>query len=534
MPPLRRPAVLLAVAAGVVGLGACDRPATPPAAPLGPRADFVVAAGDSSYWVTQGPAGVRVRASPLFLARWGGRLAEVYVVDDEHAFDDGAWFAAQRVYRRDLLTGDSTLIFADPAVPRRAARHAAAHPDARLLDPGEQADPPDAPDADGPEDGRPEDAPAAPNAEATVALAAAHGPYLTFDQRTTVDGGGSQGAAGPVGAVGGAAFDAADVGSWDVARRRVVDLRTGRAASLGALFGDGAARLVTDAGRRALRAAVDSLRPGARRALRDARAAARAALARGAAPVTAPDADPEENDDPRAAIDAARRAAAALGTLRLDPDNFGLAVRAGAPAVAFVALGRDRDGTAVTLPLPPIVVPGPAPVWWRAEVAPTLFVGPGADAVPNDGASASGLPHDVPSGDAAVGGRSDAPRPEGGTLHARTARWRAAGGTYEVRARVAAGTAALELVPTGAPAAGAPAAGAASVARRVWPLGRVPAPLAQLFPVDDPATHRALRRAFDESAFYDDATTSVAWRPSPPAAHTAGRARWARFARPAR
>jgi hypothetical protein len=31
----------------------------------------------------------------------------------------------------------------------------------------------------------------------------------------------------------------------------------------------------------------------------------------------------------------------------------------------------------------------------------------------------------------------------------------------------------------------------------------------------DPTARRALRRAFDESAFYDAATTSVAWRHRP-------------------
>jgi hypothetical protein len=56
----------------------------------------------------------------------------------------------------------------------------------------------------------------------------------------------------------------------------------------------------------------------------------------------------------------------------------------------------------------------------------------------------------------------------------------------------------------------------------------VPAGAAQLFPVDDRATRRALRRAVDESAFYDDAITSVAWRRgrgTAPRSRAVGRAR---------
>jgi hypothetical protein len=404
-----------------------------------PAAEFLLAAGDSTYWVASGPGGVRVRASPLFLARWGGRMAEVYVADDERAFDDGAWFAAQRVYRRDLLTGDSALVFADPTVPRLAARHAARHPDAHLLNPDERADA--------------EDDEGAPGASTTVALAGAHGPYLSLEQQTEVSADATE-----------AGDDRAAAEHPDVHRRRVVDLRTGREAGLVDLFGPATAALVAAAGRRALDSAVAALRPAARRALR-------------AAPA---------DDAPADGADAARRALAALGTLRLDSRNFGLAARAGRPAVGFVALGRDDDGAAVTLSLPPIPVPGPAPDWWRRDVEPTLFVGPGAEA------------RDAPAG---------------------SARWRAAGGAYEVRARVAAGGASLELVPAGAPASGdGRAAAGTRAARRAVPLARVPAPLQQLIPLDagavDPATRRALRRAFDESAFYDAAITSVAWTPA--------------------
>ena len=59
------------------------------------------------------------------------------VVDDGVRFD-GAEFSTVRVYRRDLLTGDSAVVLADAEVPRLAARYAAAHPDERPLDDDEE------------------------------------------------------------------------------------------------------------------------------------------------------------------------------------------------------------------------------------------------------------------------------------------------------------------------------------------------------------------------------------------------------------
>src|SRR3712207_8117652 len=93
-------AVILSVAC------ACG-PAAPP-----PTAEFLVAAGDSTYWVRTDTTGVRVRGSPILLARYGGQFYEVYVTDDDRSFAD-ATFVGQRVYRRDLVTGDSALVLED-------------------------------------------------------------------------------------------------------------------------------------------------------------------------------------------------------------------------------------------------------------------------------------------------------------------------------------------------------------------------------------------------------------------------------------
>lgn len=70
-----------------------------------PKGEFLLAAGDSTYWVrNQGP-GIKMRGSPLVLARLDGRFSELYVVDDDRSFED-ALFVGQRLFQRDLITGD--------------------------------------------------------------------------------------------------------------------------------------------------------------------------------------------------------------------------------------------------------------------------------------------------------------------------------------------------------------------------------------------------------------------------------------------
>ncbi|MDF1505474.1 hypothetical protein, partial [Roseisolibacter sp. H3M3-2] len=170
--------------------------------------EFLLAAGDSTYWVSAGPGGARVRGAPLLLARWDGRLYEVYAADDDRSYYD-AVFTSQRVFRRDLLGGDSLAVYDDPRVRTLADRYAVANPYERPL----------APDEDAAED---------PGTVATseVSLLDVHGPYLTVEFRADVE------------SRGGAADLAARLG------RPVLDLRGVAGATLGALLGAGeAARL---------------------------------------------------------------------------------------------------------------------------------------------------------------------------------------------------------------------------------------------------------------------------------------------------
>lgn len=440
-------ALLVAVAAACGGERGA--PADPAAAarragstgpvPSLPTAEFLLAAGDSTYWVTSDARGVRVRAAPLFLARFDGTFHEVWAADQDRSFAS-AVFTAQRLYRRDLAEADSVPLWEDPRPDRLAAAWARAHPDELPLE------------ADEPADEEPELL-----ASAEVALLDVHGPYASVERH----------------------YDQERAGRppRHELRRSVLDLRTGRDVPLAALFGAEGAASLARAGRAQL---AEARRALVAEADRRARAADQAIEGEGSG---------ADGDDARtgALADALGSARTAARTLRLDPASFTLATVDGAPAVRFVARGTDARGLDAIWTLPPLVVPGAAPAWWRRDVAPTLPAW---------------------SRDSAV------------------AQWRAPadlrGASYRLRARVAGGRATLALAPDLAPAALARAggagagttAGAAAVAGRL--LGAFPAPVHAVHPLDrpplDPATRRALRRAFDASAFFDAATTSVAWR----------------------
>jgi hypothetical protein len=215
----RRAASLLASLALLAG---CRERGASPKAAAAPSAEFLLSAGDSTYWVTSDAAGVRVRSSPMFLARYGGHLYEIYAADDDRSYYD-AVFTSQRIYRRDLEHGDSVPVFDDETVPTLARGYATAHPHERPL----------APDDEGADEPR-------TVATTDVSLVDVHGPYLTFETRDDIDVDGGV--------------------ERHAMHRGVVDLRTARSASLVELFGDAAATTLAADGRRALARALDSVR----------------------------------------------------------------------------------------------------------------------------------------------------------------------------------------------------------------------------------------------------------------------------------
>ena len=150
--------------------------------------------------------------------------------------------------------------------------------------------------------------------------------------------------------------------------------------------------------------------------------------------------------DPRA-VDARRL----LGEFTFDERSFSLVAVGGRPAVAFLAPGVGNDAGGLFLPLEPVVV-SPEPAWWP-EVAATL----------------------------------PAPGPEPASD-----RWR--GRHYSLVARyMGDSTALLVLVDD---------------ARREWSVGTLQPPVERVLWLDAPPvgarTRRALSRAFDESALYDE------------------------------
>ena len=198
-------------------LAACRN--APAAAP--PRADFVLSAGDSAFWVTSSADAVRVRSAPLELAHVDGRFYELYVADDDRSYEN-AGLVGQRVYRRDLVTGDSLLIYEDTVVPGLAGLYARLHPGDRRLHPNDE----------------PSDDPLW-TATATLDLGEVHGAYVSFSMHTDVE--------------------RDDAPLWHTSRRGVLDLRHGGTVTLATIAGPAA----MDVGRRRdaeMRAVFDSVR----------------------------------------------------------------------------------------------------------------------------------------------------------------------------------------------------------------------------------------------------------------------------------
>jgi hypothetical protein len=186
-------------AAVLLLLPACAK--QPASAPLPPVAEFLLSAGDSTYWVRSGPEGVRVRSAPILLTRADGRFYEIFVTDDARDYDDAS-FATARAYRRDIAGRDSLLIFADSSVDRETRAWIRAHPRALPLEPDDVHD----------------DTPPPTLVTDDIEVVDVHGPWLTYSFALDVD---VAGRPTPV----------------HRRRRGVIDIRNGTPASLTILFG---------------------------------------------------------------------------------------------------------------------------------------------------------------------------------------------------------------------------------------------------------------------------------------------------------
>mgnify|MGYP002780295789 FL=1 len=102
-----------------------------------PDAEFLIAAGDSTYWVRADSSGLRVRSAPLLLAMHDGQLHEIRLSDEIVDYED-AEFIRERLHAFPMSPDrvvDSTLLFEDGAVAETERRWRMQYPDALPIDP---------------------------------------------------------------------------------------------------------------------------------------------------------------------------------------------------------------------------------------------------------------------------------------------------------------------------------------------------------------------------------------------------------------
>jgi len=174
------------------------------------------------YWVQSDSSGIKVRRSPMLLTEHEGRFYELYLTDVDRSYYD-AVILGQRVWRRDIETGDSLLLVADSLMVALADDYAARHPQELPLSSEEDA-------AEEP----------ATHATTETELLDVAGPFLTIEEHVDID----------------------VVGNRDVhlTRRAVVDVRDGHFVGIPELVGEVQARDVFSEGRRLLGVALDSIR----------------------------------------------------------------------------------------------------------------------------------------------------------------------------------------------------------------------------------------------------------------------------------
>ncbi len=215
---MRRVASTVALGAVTWGCAGTEKTASPPAA------EFLLAAGDSTYWVRSNDEGMRLRSAPILLTQVEGRFYEVFIGEDGVDYEDAA-FGVARIYARDVTQRDSMTLFDDGSVMREAEAWKRRHPAETPVDPESDQLPTD---------------PATIVTE-EIEILDVHGPWVTFNHLLDVD--------------------VADREPHrHGGRRYVVDVRTGARASLAALFGEAEARRLIGEGRRTFLQLTDSIR----------------------------------------------------------------------------------------------------------------------------------------------------------------------------------------------------------------------------------------------------------------------------------
>lgn len=277
----------------VVGTLTACRGESPNPATAMPRAEFLFAAGDSTYWVHASADGLRVRSAPILLTQVDGRLFEVFLSDDGAEYADAS-FATSQLWARALGGRDSVRLFGDSTVLTEMRAWRKAHPNEAEIDPSDE---------------QLEDDPRT-LVQDEIEILDVHGPYLTFEHLLNLDIEGGR-------------------PHRHEGRRFVVDVRSGRIASVADLLGGReATRVIADA-QQSLSRLTDSIRSAGR------------------------------SGDERAAA-----AVETLDSFVFDSSSFGITDLDREPAIAFMVPGKSTEGEALALHLPPLAVAAPA--WWSA------------------------------------------------------------------------------------------------------------------------------------------------------------------------
>ncbi len=206
-------AIAVGLVAAVIGAAsACSGSHAAGVASPPPRAEFLISNDDSSFWVATTSGHVRVRGAPLILARYDNRFYELYTADDDRSYAD-ALLIGERLYRRDIITGDSAMVFSDTTVSHVADIYARTHPDERPLAPDEEGD-----------------ANPATSATAELDILDVFGPFLSYEYHVDIE--------------------LPRRTPWHSTRRGVIDLRTGKQSGVGDLIGPARAQSVVASARR--------------------------------------------------------------------------------------------------------------------------------------------------------------------------------------------------------------------------------------------------------------------------------------------
>lgn len=201
---------------------ACEGPAVLSRRP--PAAEFLLATGDSTYWIRSNAEGLRVRSAPILLTQSDGRFYEIFLTDEVHDFPDAS-FASTRAYRRDIMEQDSLLVYEEGSVLREARVWMRNHPRAIPLDSSDDI----------------LDEPPPTMVSDDIEVMDVHGPWLTFGHTLDVDVVGR-------------------TGHRHSRKHGVADVRTGTRGNLATLFGAAEAERLLQTGMQAFADMRDSVR----------------------------------------------------------------------------------------------------------------------------------------------------------------------------------------------------------------------------------------------------------------------------------